>query len=58
MIEYSKSDAVCMLRLNNPPINAIGFELPEELVAAVYRKNAEEDVLGIIVTGTNRHVSG
>ena len=46
-----------MLRLNNPPINAIGFELPEEFVAALDQKNAEENVLGIIVTGTNSHFS-
>ena len=42
MIEYSKSDGVCTLRSDNPPINAIGFELPEEFVAALDQKNAEE----------------
>ena len=57
MIEYSKSDGVCILRLDNPPINAIGFELLEALVAAVSRANAEEDVRGIIVTGGEEHFS-
>ena len=57
MIEYSKSDGICIVRLNNPPLNAIGFELLEELVAAVNRANAEEDVRGIIVTGNDDHFS-
>jgi len=57
MIEYSKSDGICIVRLNNPPLNAIGFELLEELVAAVSRANAEEDVRGIIVTGGDSHFS-
>ena len=43
MIEYSKSDGICMVRLNDPPLNAIGFELLEELVAAINRANAEEE---------------
>jgi len=57
MIEYSKSDGFCILRLNNPPINAIGFELLEALVAAVSRANADEDVRGIVVTDGNEHFS-
>jgi len=57
MIEYSKSDGICIVRLNNPPLNAIGFELLEELVAAVSRANAEKDVGGIIVTGGDSHFS-
>lgn len=57
MIEYSKSDGICIVRLNNPPLNAIGFDLLDELVAAVSRANAEEDVRGIVVTGGNDHFS-
>jgi len=57
MIEYSKSDGICIVRLNNPPLNAIGFELLEELTAAVNRANADEDVRGIIVTGGDSHFS-
>ncbi len=57
MIEYSKSDGVCILRLDDPPLNAIGFELLEALGPAVDRANADEDVRGIIVTGTDDHFS-
>ena len=41
MIEYSKSDGVCILRLGDPPLNAIGFELLDELGAAIDRANAD-----------------
>lgn len=58
MIEYSKSDGICIVRLNNPPLNAIGFEMLEELVAAFNRANAEEDVRGIIVTGGEHFSAG
>lgn len=57
MIEYTKSDGVCILRLNDPPLNAIGFEMLEELVAAFDRANADEDVSGIILTGSDNHFS-
>ena len=57
MIEYSKSDGVCILRLDDPPLNAIGFELLEQLVDAIDRANADDDVRGIIVTGADSHFS-
>ena len=57
MIEYGKSDGVCILRLNDPPLNAIGFEFLEELAAAVDRANADDDVTGIILTGNEDHFS-
>jgi len=54
MIEYGKSAGIATVHLNNPPLNAIGFEMLDELVAAVGRANADEDVRGIIVTGGDR----
>jgi len=58
MIECSKSSGICIVRLNNPPVNVIGFEMLEELVAAVKRANADEDVRGIIVTGGDLFSAG
>jgi len=58
MIEYSKSDGIATVRLNNPPLNAIGFEMIEELVAAFNRAGAEEDVRGVIVTGGEHFSAG
>ncbi|MBW8017493.1 MAG: hypothetical protein FVQ82_15040 [Planctomycetes bacterium] len=57
MIEYDISEGVCILRLSNPPLNAIGFELLEELIAGIERANADSDVRGIILTGSDEHFS-
>ncbi len=45
------------MHLDDPPLNAIGFELLEELVAVIDRANADEGVSGIILTGTDDHFS-
>lgn len=57
MIEYSLSDDVCVLRLHNPPQNAISFALLEALVQGVEQANADEDVRAIVVTGRTDHFS-
>lgn len=48
---------MCVLCLNNPPLNAIGFELLEQLCSAFSRANTDKDVRGIIVTGDDDHFS-
>lgn len=59
MIEYSVSDGLCVLRLNSPPVNAIGYSLLEELCAAVRRANADGEARGIVITGdANRFSAG
>ena len=51
MIEYSVSEGLCILRLDNPPLNAITFEMLDELRAAIARANADSSVSGIVITG-------
>ncbi len=51
MIEYSVSDGLCVLRLNSPPVNAIGYSLLEELCASIRRANADGEARGIVITG-------
>jgi len=57
MIEYSVTDGLCVLRLDNPPRNAITFELLDELRAAVERANTDDNVSGIVITGGPAHFS-
>jgi len=57
MIEYSVSDGICVLRLNFPPINAIGLPLLEELCSSTRRANADSDARGIIIIGDDSHFS-
>jgi len=57
MIDYSESDGICTLRLNNPPLNAIGYAMIEQLVDVVERANSRGGVRGIIITGSTEHFS-
>jgi 3-hydroxyacyl-CoA dehydrogenase len=57
MIEYRVSDGVCILRLNFPPVNAIGLPLLEELCSSIRRANADGDARGIVIIGDDRHFS-
>jgi len=51
MIDYSVSDGLCILRLDNPPLNAMTFALLDELRAAISRANEDDGVSGIVITG-------
>ena len=51
MIDYSITEGLCILRLDNPPLNAITFEMLDELRAAIVRANADGSVSSIVITG-------
>ncbi len=57
MIDYSVSGGVCVLRLDSPPLNMIGFPLLDELRDAIRRANEETGVRGIVITGGSDHFS-
>ena len=57
MVDYSISNGICILRLNNPPANAINFQVLEALCLAVNRANTDNAAHGIIITGTNDQFS-
>lgn len=57
MIETSVTDGLCVLRLDNPPVNTLSFELLEELCAAVRRANEDSNVRKIMITGSAKHFS-
>ena len=57
MIDYGVSDGVCLLRLDAPPVNAIGPALLDALRAAIGRANEDAAVRGIIVAGDPDHFS-
>jgi len=56
-VDYQRCGAVAVLRLNAPPVNAITFAVLGELGAAVRRANADPDVRGLIITGSDHHFS-
>ena len=57
MIQYSTSNNLCTLKLDNPPVNTISFDLLDQLTAAVKRANEDENVKTIVITGTDKHFS-
>jgi len=57
MIEYSVSEGLCVLRLDNPPLNAITFELLDKLCTAVSQAGADDSVNRIVITGSPTHFS-
>jgi len=57
MIEYSVSDGLCILRPDNPPMNAITFQMLDELRASIRRANADDGVRGIVIIGSDKHFS-
>ncbi|MDP6635207.1 MAG: 3-hydroxyacyl-CoA dehydrogenase NAD-binding domain-containing protein [Phycisphaerae bacterium] len=57
MIEYSISDGLCILRLDNPPLNAITFQMLDELCDSISQANTDDSVRGIVIIGSDRGFS-
>ena len=56
-INYSVSEGLCVLRLSAPPVNAITPAMLDELRESIRRANGDEQVRGIVITGTGKHFS-
>jgi len=57
MIDYTASDGLCFLRLDNPPLNAVTFDLLDELRGEIERACADSDVYAIVILGRADHFS-
>ncbi len=57
MIHYTVADGICLLRLDAPPLNALGLPLLEELRAGIRRAEQDPDVRGLVITGGPGHFS-
>jgi 3-hydroxyacyl-CoA dehydrogenase len=57
MIEYSVADGLCILRPDNPPMNAITFQMLDELCASIGLANADQSVRGIVIIGSDKAFS-
>jgi 3-hydroxyacyl-CoA dehydrogenase len=56
-ISYSQLRSAAVLEFRSPPVNAIGFAMLEELLAALRRVNDQPDVRGVVITGGAEHFS-
>lgn len=56
-LDYSVADGLCVLRLDNPPVNTLTLAVLDELRIAVRRANADPEVRGIVITGSKGNFS-
>jgi 3-hydroxyacyl-CoA dehydrogenase len=57
-LSFEARDGVAVLKLDNPPVNSLGHELREALVAGLERANADPAVKAIVVIGSGAGFSG
>ncbi|HEY1728762.1 MAG TPA: 3-hydroxyacyl-CoA dehydrogenase NAD-binding domain-containing protein [Candidatus Baltobacteraceae bacterium] len=58
LLTQARRDGVRVVTLTNPPINALGFALSGELVAAFDAAESDASIVAIIITGSNGPFSG
>src|ERR1700730_17688251 len=51
-LSFEIKDGIAVLELDNPPVNSLGIELREALVAALERANADPGVEAIVIIGS------
>jgi 3-hydroxyacyl-CoA dehydrogenase len=57
-LSFEIKDGIAVLELDNPPVNSLGIELREALVAALERANADPGVEAIVIIGSGSVFSG
>src|SRR5258708_12378048 len=57
-LRFEARDGVAVLELDNPPVNSLGHELREALVAALERANADPAIKAIVLIGSGAGFSG
>jgi 3-hydroxyacyl-CoA dehydrogenase len=55
---YSTEGPVAVITLDNPPVNGLGHETRQELVAGIDKANADAAITAIVLAGANRLFSG
>jgi len=57
-LSFEARDGVAVLKLDNPPVNSLGHELREALVAGLERANADPAIKAIVLIGSGAGFSG
>jgi 3-hydroxyacyl-CoA dehydrogenase len=58
LVEYEIHDAIALISLNNPPVNAMGVAVRQALADAIRRAATDENIKAIVLTGRGRCFSG
>jgi 3-hydroxyacyl-CoA dehydrogenase len=57
VVETQRQSEICIIRMDNPPVNALGHALRAGLAKAFAEANADAGVKAIVLTGTGRFFS-
>jgi enoyl-CoA hydratase/carnithine racemase len=57
LVEFTREDAVALVRLNRPPVNALNEELADELFAA-FKECEDPEIRAVVVTGEPNFAAG
>src|SRR5260221_12452756 len=57
-LSFEARDGIAVLKLDNPPVNSLGHELREALVAGLERANADPAIQAIVLIGSGAGFSG
>src|ERR1700692_2228193 len=58
ILSFEARDGIALIKLNNPPVNSLGHELREALVAGLERANADPGIEAIVLIGSGSGFSG
>lgn len=57
LVELTREDAVALVRLNRPPVNALNEELADELIEA-FKECEDPEIRAVVVTGEPNFAAG
>src|SRR5260221_12494529 len=57
-LSFEARDGIAILKLDNPPVNSLGHELREALVAGLERANADPGIKALALIGSGAGFSG
>src|SRR5258706_1646614 len=57
-LSFEARDGIAILKLDNPPVNSLGHELREALVAGLERANADPGIKALVLIGSGTGFSG
>ena len=56
--KYDKQGNIAVITLNNPPVNGLGLDLRQSIVAGIHKANEDKSVEAIVMIGSDRAFSG
>src|SRR6202051_3601828 len=57
-LSFEVKDGIAVLTLDNPPVNSLGHELRESLVAGLERANGDPGIEAMVMIGSGAGFSG